>query len=99
MLPAIAKVTHLFILSIAMRPIQLLLCFILCTSYIHAQQSESDRELLEQLRQEYKDFRRQREQEYAKYLQQTWIDFQLYKGLNRFNQPKPDTIPDALPDQ
>lgn len=99
MLPAIARVTHLFILSIAMRPIRLLLCFILCTSYIHAQQSETDRELLEQLRQEYKDFRRQREQEYAKYLQQTWIDFQLYKGLNRFNQPKPDTIPDALPNQ
>lgn len=82
-----------------MRTIRLLLCFISCTSYIHAQQSESDRKLLEQLRQEYKDFRRQREQEYAEYLQQTWIEFQLYKGLNRFKQPKPDTIPDALPNQ
>lgn len=82
-----------------MRIIRLLLCFLLCTCYIHAQQSESDKELLEQLRQEYKDFRRQREQEYAEYLQQTWIEFQLYKGLNRFKQSKPDTIPDASPSQ
>ncbi|WP_287619535.1 hypothetical protein [Parabacteroides sp.] len=81
----------------------LLLFVSLCTCCLRAQENLTDRELFEQMRQsmrkEYNEYRKENEREYANYLRQTWIEYQLHKGINPYKEPKPDTIPTAPKDE
>ena len=83
----------------ALRIILFLIAF--CVGDLHAQERFTDREQFEHMRQsmrrEYDEYRKNIEREYADYLRQTWMEYQLHKGLNPYSSPKPDTIP-AVPD-
>lgn len=77
----------------------LLLLTVLSVDCLHAQEKPTDRELFERMRRsmrkEYNEYRKENEREYADYLRQTWKEYQLHRGLNPYEHPKPDTLPVA----
>lgn len=75
----------------------LLLLTVLSVDCLHAQEKPTDRELFERMRRsmrkEYNEYRKENEREYADYLRRTWKEYQLHRGLNPYEHPKPDTLP------
>lgn len=65
-----------------------------------AQETISDRELFDlmrqEMRQQFEQYRRENDLAYAAYLQQTWVEYQVMKGLEPYSRPKPDSILTAI---